>query len=234
MGYYPAQGSVTTNLQRTRWIRLILGFTALGLVVVLLAQHGELTTRMIAGCIDFLREAGPGLFFIAMALLPLAGFPLAPFILAAGPVFAPGLGVGSVIACSILAVAVNVTLSYWIAARVLRPVMVRLLAWLGFTLPVLPAGSGWEIVLLARLIPGVPFFIQSYLLGLARVPFVSYLLISTLVMSGYIVASVMAGDALMHGDRRMFATAGVVFVLVAVALHRLRKRLMAARRTDVG
>lgn len=234
MGCYPAQGSVTTKLQRTRRIRLILGFSALGLMLALLLQHGELTARMVAGCIDSLREAGPVPFFVAMALLPLAGFPLAPFILAAGPVFAPGMGAGSVIACSILAVAVNVALSYWIAARALRPVMVRLLAWLGFTLPVLPVGSGWEIVLLTRLIPGVPFFIQSYLLGLARVPFVSYLLISTLVMAGYIVASVLAGDALMHGDRRMLATAGVVFVLVAAALHRLRKRLMAARRPDVG
>ncbi|MFA6287293.1 MAG: hypothetical protein WC661_07875 [Opitutaceae bacterium] len=223
---------MTTNLQRARRIRLILGFAALGLALALLAQRGELGA-WVAGCMGFLREAGPGPFFVAMALLPLVGFPLAPFVLAAGPVFASEMGAGNVIACSILAVAVNVALSYWIAARALRPVMVRLLAWLGFALPALPAGSGWEIVLLTRLIPGVPFFMQSYLLGLARVPFVSYLLISTLVMSGYIVASVMAGAAMVHGDRRMLAVAGVIFVLVAVALHRLRKRMLAARRTDV-
>jgi uncharacterized membrane protein YdjX (TVP38/TMEM64 family) len=220
---------VTKNLQRVRRLRLFLGFVVLGLALALLVQRGELGA-WVGACMGFLREEGPWPFFVAMALLPLAGFPLAPFVLAAGPVFAPGLGVMNVIACAILAVAVNVALSYWIAARALRPMMVRLLAWLGFMLPVLPAGSGWEIVLLTRLIPGVPFFVQSYLLGLARVPFASYLLISTGVMSGYIVASVMAADALVHRDPRMLAVAGVVFVLVAVALHRLRKRLMAARR----
>jgi len=217
------------SVSRSRLVRSILCLVVACAGLALLAWRMDLGA-LVKQCVGILREAGPGPFFVAMAVLPVFGFPLSPFTIVAGPVFGPTMGLGPVVACAILATTANVALSYWVAARALRPLMVRLLAWLGFTLPALPEGSGWEIVVLVRLVPGLPFFAQSYLLGLARVPFGPYLLVSTLVPAGYITATVMTGDALMHGDRRMLAVAGVVFVLVAVVMHRLRKRLMAARR----
>ncbi len=179
---------------------------------------------------DALRVAGPAAFFGAMAVLPLAGFPLSPFTLAAGPVFGPQMGAGWVIVCAIVAVAVNVAVSYWLAAKALRPLVIWLLGKLDKKLPDVGARSPWELTLILRVVPGTPFFLQSYLLGLARVPFGIYLLVSVLVPSIYISVAVLAGDAIGRGDRKTLAAAGVLFAVVGLGMHLLRKKIQRKLR----
>lgn len=175
-----------------------------------------------------LREAGPAVFFVAMALLPAAGFPLIAFTLAAGPVFGPTLGAGWVIVWSLAAVVVNLLLTYWLADRAFRPFVSRLLAYFDFRLPDNLAGSAWQLSLIVRLTPGPPFWVQSYLLGLVRVPLVPYLTVSTGVVAGYIIAIVSGGEAIASGNGRLaFAAVGVLAVSIA-GLQLLRKR--TARR----
>ena len=206
--------------RRTRQILLLV------LAVLLLFWLGlEFDLRGHANrCLVFLRTAGPWPFFVAMALLPAVGFPMAVFTVTAGEVFGPTLGVGTVIACAIGAQIANMTLCYWIAGHALRPWVARLAAWFGYALPVVPSGSAWEIVLLVRIIPGLPFFAQNYLLGLARIPFGIYLLISSLVHAGLVVGAILAGDALARGDPWALA-AGELMILVAVAIvFHLRRR----------
>lgn len=205
-------------------IVLVAGAVALGLTL-----GGDLRAG-IDEVMTLLRVAGAGVFFTAMALLPLVGFPLAPFTFAAGPVFGPELGAGPVIACALSAVTVNVALSYWISARALRPLMQRLMRALGRTLPQVPASSGWELTLFVRVIPGTPFFVQSYLLGIARVPFLTYLSISVAVSSAFIAGTILAGDAWMNGDRVLLMSAGVGCALVGAGMHLLRKKLMRKLR----
>lgn len=217
----------------TRVVRIILCLAVLAAVFAMLAWKMNLGGQ-IERCVVVLREAGPGAFFTAMAVLPVFGFPLSPFTFAAGPVFGPTMGAGAVVACAILATVVNVALSYWVAARGLRPLMERLMKWLGYKLPEMPAGAVWEAALLVRIVPGTPFFLQSYLLGLARVPFGIYMVVSTLVPMAYIAGTILAGDALMRGDKGALAAAGVLFALAAFGLHRLRKKLQAARRARLA
>lgn len=175
-----------------------------------------------------LREAGPAVFFGAMALLPAVGFPMIAFTVAAGPVFGPMLGTGWVIGCSLSAVTVNLLLTYWLANRALRPLVSRLLTYFEFRLPESTAGDAWQTTLIVRLTPGPPFWVQSYLLGLIRVPLVPYMVVSTFVMAGYIIALVCGGEAVANGNGRLaFAAAGVLVVFI-VALQLLRKR--TARR----
>lgn len=179
---------------------------------------------------EWVRAAGPAVFFGAMALLPMAGFPLSPFTLTAGPVFGPSMGAGTVIACAILAVTINVSLSYWLAAKALRPTFGWLLARMGRSLPEGPVKSSLELTLILRVVPGTPFFVQSYLLGLARVPFWKvYLPVSVAMPSAYIVVLVLAGDALMSGNNRVLAIAAIISSCVAVILHFIRKRLQQNR-----
>ena len=175
-----------------------------------------------------LREAGPVIFFIAMALLPAAGFPLLAFTLAAGPVVGPTVGAGWVIVWSLTAVMINLLLSYWLANRAFRPLVGRMLGYFDFRLPDNTADSAWQLSLIVRLTPGPPFWAQSYLLGLVRVPLVPYLTVSTGVVAGYIVALVWGGEAIASGNGRLaLAAVGVLAVAVA-ALQLLRKR--TARR----
>lgn len=202
----------------------LLGLIALLIIVVLTTGLTEAADALVLG----LREAGPEVFFVAMAVLPAVGFPLMAFTLAAGPVFGPTLGAGWVIAWSLAAVVGNLLLTYWLANRALRPLVSRLLAYFEFPLPDRTAAGAWQIALIVRLTPGPPFWAQSYLLGLIRVPLVPYLVVSTSVMAGYIVGLVYGGVALANGNGRLaFTAAGILVVLVA-ALQLLRHR--AARR----
>jgi uncharacterized membrane protein YdjX (TVP38/TMEM64 family) len=176
-----------------------------------------------------LREAGPQVFFAAMALLPAVGFPLSPFTLAAGPLFGPTLGAGWVIVWSLTAVVVNLLLTYWLANRALRPLVSRLLAYFEYHLPEHTVGGAWQLTWIVRLTPGPPFWAQSYLLGLIRVPLVPYLVVSTLVMAGYIVALACGGEAIANGSGRLaIAAVGVLVVTIAV-LQLLRKRTARLR-----
>lgn len=205
---------------------MFLAIAALVLLgVALWLWRGAELRAGVEAMMAILREAGPVAFFLAMAFLPMFGFPMAPFILSAGAVFGPELGAGWVITWAIGAVAVNVGLSYWLAARGLRPVVAWGLARIGRSLPQEPVRSALELTLALRVVPGTPFFLQSYLLGLARVPFGMYLAISTAVPAAYIVGTVLAGDALERGDRSMLLAGGVACAVVGAALHLLRKKL---------
>jgi uncharacterized membrane protein YdjX (TVP38/TMEM64 family) len=180
-----------------------------------------------------LREAGPAVFFVAMALLPAVGFPLLAFTLAAGPVFGPTLGAGWVIVWSLTAVVANLLLTYWLANRALRPLVSRVLAYFEFRLPESTAGSAWQMTLIVRLTPGPPFWVQSYLLGLIRVPLVPYLVVSTSVIAGYVIALVCGGEAIAKGSGRLaFAAIGVLVVSV-VTLQLLRQRTARRRAAAV-
>ena len=194
------------------------------LVALLVAKRGDLRAAaevVVAG----LQAAGPLVFFIGMAVLPVVGFPLLPFSLVAGPVFGPVLGVPLVVTCAVAAVLVNVTLSYALASRWLRPPILRLVERLGYRLPALPNDSAWQVVWIVRLTPGLPFWTQSYALGLMRVPFVPYLVVSTLLPAGYISGTIIFGDALFKGHLKpaLFGFAILGFCAAGVRLWRKRR-----------
>jgi uncharacterized membrane protein YdjX (TVP38/TMEM64 family) len=213
-----------------RNVRHWVGAVILGLGAVALLVWAARSTGVQAGVarlIAELRAAGAWTFFSAMAVLPAAGFPLLPFALVAGPAFSPELGTGGVIACSILAVCANVTLTYWLGSTVLRPPANWLVTRLGHRLPDTGRHNAWILTLLVRLMPGPPFWMQSYVLGVARVRFVAYLVISTLVPAGYLAGAVIGGDAVLSGNASAaFFALGLVAV-VGTGLYFLRGRLAA-------
>jgi len=170
------------------------------------------------------RGAGPVTFFASMAVLPAFGCPFSVFTLTAGPVFAPSLGMVSVLGLTLLSVALNLALSYWLAARALRPVLVRLVAWLGYTLPRARVQDSGSLVFLVRVTPGPPFFLQSYLLGLAGIPFRIYFAISWLISGAYACAFVLFGDAVVHGHGKRVMLAVGIFAVLTVGVQWLRRR----------
>jgi uncharacterized membrane protein YdjX (TVP38/TMEM64 family) len=217
-------------MQDRKKIRVLaaIAVTTLIVLAVLLLPIPRITST-IQQIIVSLRDAGPAPFFLAMALLPALGFPLAAFSVAAGPVFGPTLGVGTVVLCAIAATSANVALSYWIAARALRPLIEHVLRWLGYSLPQIRRRHAWPIVLLVRVVPGPPFFLQSYLLAFAKAPFGTYMAISTLVPACYLTATIILGDALSRRDPWAIGVAVLIFVTGGTVLHFIRTRL--ARRS---
>lgn len=222
------QGRARMHVRNKRRLAILCGAALIMGAVGALVWRSGLDEHARAW-LELVRSRGAGVFFGAMAVLPFAGFPLSPFVLSAGPLFAPALGPGVVIVCGVAALTLNAAVSYWFAAVALRPWMERLVRWLGYSVPVVTRTRSWEYTLVLRLVPGVPFFLQNYLLGLARVHFGIYMLVSLVVPTLHLSLAVLAGDALAHGNQGKLMVAGALFGGLGATLHVLRKRLAAKR-----
>ena len=151
-------------------------------------------------------------------MLPLIGVPISPLWIATGVRAGTLLG-GAV---SVGALALNQTLGYWLARKWLRRPIEAWLRARHRAVPAIPAGEETLWIILVRVTPGLPLFIQNYLLGLARVPFATYLRISLPIQMAYAVAFVSLGQAFKDSNiwRGMLAASVLVAVLIAVVLIR--------------
>ena len=217
----PAQ--VTAAQRRLRLVKF-------GAVVLVLLVGAGLVARGydLKGAIEqglaLVRGAGPVVFFLSMALLPAVGAPQMAFTLTAGRLFSAQLGMGVVVLFALLAMLFNMALSYWMASRVLRPMLEALLGRLGYKIPQVEQGDETGLIVLLRVTPGIPFPVQNYLLGLARARFGRYLLISFLIQGPLNAAFIVFGDALLQdgqGKKVFYGISAIVVLLVGT--HLLRK-----------
>jgi len=178
--------------------------------------------RTVGRGIAILQAGGPWVFFIAMALLPAIGAPLMAFSLTAGRAFGAQMGMGWVVAAASAAILVNILLTYWLARWVFRPWITRLVIRFGYTLPQLDKADLTDLVIIVRVTPGPPFFVQNYLLGLADAPFVRYVTISCVVIWAYAAAAIVFGDALLSGRSRNAIMAVGLFAALVAATHLAR------------
>lgn len=205
----------------------------IALVIVLLAVAGaglgwlkihDFSVRVsIEAAVTMLRDAGPLAFFSAMTVLPALGCPMMAFTLTAGTAFAGRLGLPLVLACCGLAVALNMALTYWLAAVGLRPWLEQLIARTRYKVPELDEADHSELTLIVRITPGPPFFVQSYLLGLAGVRFFTYMWVSWVVVMPMCVAFVIFGDAILHGKARVAVLGFSAIVGVSLIIHFVRR-----------
>lgn len=200
-------------------VLLLLVLIGLGLAF---ASDQDILSQIQLG-LQLLRAAGPVTFFLAMALLPAAGAPLSFFCLTAGPVFGPQLGMTAVLFWSLLAIAVNISVSFLLARRVLRPPLSSLLGRLGYQLPQVQAAGSNELIVLLRVTPGVPFAVQNYLLGLSGVGFGRYLLVSCAIAFPLNAGIIYFGEALLQGQAGA-TLVGLLAVLAALAAIQLVRR----------
>ena len=204
-------------------IKLAVLGVIIGTAAVFLLSGVDLKALLEQG-VEMIRGAGPVVFFTALAVLPAVGCPLSIFTLPAGSVFAPELGMPLVLLLVCASIAVNLTITYWLSRHLFRPWLIKLLTWLGYTLPEVSAKNHRVLVFLVRVTPGPPYVLQSYLLGLAGIPFVTYFIISWIISSSYACAFVLFGDALMHGRGKMALMAIGLFVVLTVGVQLLRRK----------
>lgn len=205
---------------------LLIKLAVAGVVVLaglVLVARGLDLKGLLASGLEFIRGAGPVVFFLAMAVLPAVGAPLSAFTLTAGPVFGPSMGLGLVIALALSAITFNMAVSYWLARRAFRPLAEKLFRRLGYTLPRATPGNEVDLVVLLRVTPGIPFPAQNYLLGLAEVPFGKYLLVSCAIQWPINAAFIAFGDALLHGRGKVALIALSVILALTAATQLIRK-----------
>jgi uncharacterized membrane protein YdjX (TVP38/TMEM64 family) len=169
--------------------------------------------------IQMVQAAHPAWLFFGMVFLPLSGLPASPLWISAG-IRLGTLGGAALCAASLL---LNLSLGYWLARAWLREPLTRLLARRHHRLPSLGGAGETELILLLRITPGVPLCVQNYVLGLAKVAFGPYLLISWPIQFGYALAFVWFGNSLAGSNAWRILSAVAAVLAVALATRVLRR-----------
>jgi len=175
--------------------------------------------------LEWIAQAPPGVLFAALVLLPLVGIPVSPVWIAVG--LRMGTFWGTLIALA--ALLVNFTLAYGLAIRFIRG---RLRTWLesrGKALPAMTPGDETRWIVLVRIAPGFPLFLQNYLLGMAGVGFIRYLILSLPIQGLYAFLFISLGTSLSGSGlwRAVIAVSGLVAAGLLVGL--LRRHLVRAK-----
>lgn len=202
----------------------------LAVVAVLLGGAGVLLLKgvdfrhLLEVTLDWIRSVGPVPFFVGLAILPALGFPLLAFTLSAGPVFGDQLGMPLVTTLVLVSLVINLALTYWLARYAFRPLLESLIKRLGYSLPHVAKDDQLSLAIVIRVTPGPPFFVQGYLLGLAKVPFRTYMVVSTLFAGSFSVAVLFFGDSLVNGEGKMAFLAFSALVVMTVLVQWVRRR----------
>lgn len=219
------------NDRRTRWGLAaggLLGAVALGVAwragLLDLARLRDLWHA----CEAFLR-ANPWCLFAGLVVLPGLPVPTSALLLLAGTVWRAQPAAACAI--SLLAMSLNMTWTYWIAARPARGVIEKLLASSTLRIPELPPGNHLRLILLLRLTPGVPLFLQNYVLGFFQVPFRLYLPLS-IGCSGMMASGIVLGGAGIADGNLMPALTGLGLIVAAVVLVRALRQMLARRAAE--
>lgn len=207
---------------------------ALGVAIVWLAWKSGVDTAQLkawwAVCNAYLREH-PAALFWSIVILPGLPVPSSALLVTAGLVWHDR----PVMACSLtlLAIALNISWTYWIAARPARGLVEKLIATGSFQIPDLPRGDFLKLILVLRLTPGFPFFLQNYLLGFMRAPFFLYLWVSMLC-TGVLGTGVVLGAVGLGGGKLGWAILGVSLIVVGGILTHLLRNWLARRKGKSG
>lgn len=219
------------QIVRDRRVRWLAAAGACGLALLGLAawSTGFGPADAMAGWRELERWliAHPVLLVMALAILPGLPVPSSALLVATGfvwrdhPVLACATAVG--------AFTLNMVWTYAFAAGPGRRLVERLLERAEVRLPDLPRHNHLRLILILRLTPGLPFFIQNYALGLLRPPFRLYLAVSVLCNAPVVCGLVLSGAGFATGSLLPLLAGISLMVLAVLATHALRRRLRLKR-----
>lgn len=171
----------------------------------------------------------PWMIFAALVILPGLPFPTSLLFVLVGiawrerPVFACSM--------TMAAIAVNMTWCYWLAAGFGRNLVVWLLTRFGKKIPELNRDRGLRAILILRLLPGFPLFLQNYILGFLKVPFRVYLPVSVLC-NGVLACGVILSSAGIASANLVPMLSGLGLVILAVLLIQAARRYLSAPKAE--
>lgn len=194
------------------------------LVLFVLSLRGVDVRAIAERVIAAIRDAGPVAFFTAMTILPAFGVPMAAFTIPAGEAFSAQLGMPGVILVSLVAIAVNLAFVYWVARYALRPVIVWLLHRFHYSVPQITRENALNMLLIVRLTPGPPYFLQACILGVAQAPFRLYMIVSWLAILPWALGGIILGKGLFAGNYAAVVMGLGLLIAAGAALHWLRRK----------
>ena len=173
---------------------------------------------------DFL-IAHPWAMFLALVFLPGLPIPMSALLLVAGAVWGANLK-----ACllMLLAMALNMSWTYWLAAGPARSFIEKVLVNTKIRIPELPKNDHIRLILILRLTPGIPLFIHNYILGFFRTPFLLYLPLSLLLAGSIACGILLTGGAILQGKVGAAIT-GISLIVVGVLVIRILRAKLAKK-----
>lgn len=167
-------------------------------------------------------------FLAALSFLPLIGMPLSPMWVMAGVVY----GIKGGLALTLVAMAINFALAYQISQRWLREPISRLFLRRGFRIPEAQPGEFVKLTIAIRLLPFVPQFMQSYMLGIANVPFLTYYIFSFPPQIAIATGFVVLGGSLFDMKAGGIILGVSILIAAALLLNIARKRQGSDMKLD--
>jgi len=204
-------------------LKIAIVLVVLGVLAVFVLRGLNLK-KLIDDGMAVIRGAGPWAFFGAMAILPSFGAPLLAFTIPAGEAFAGQFTIGGVIAICFGVIAFNLALTYWLARYAFRPLLTGLVKRAGYDIPRVTPKNALSVALLVRLVPGPPYALQGYLLGLAEVPFRMFMVVSWLCVAPWAVGAIILGQGILNGNFKLVAIGIGVLAVVIVGVQLLRNK----------
>ena len=185
----------------------------------------EWLSHVWSAFLNLVGNANPACLFLAVAVLPLVGIPASPLLIAVGIRLGTATGMVFVGAAYLI----NFCAGYWMARSWFRAPLGRWLERRGQSIPKVGAADETQFIVLVRITPGPPLFMQTYVLGFAQVGFVRYLVLSMLIQMFYVFAFLSFGQSLNHNAAWRAILAVALLIGLALAVNLLRRRLVKRR-----
>lgn len=170
---------------------------------------------------EFLTEHSFWLF-ASIAVFPAFIIPVAPLLTLAG-FWGETNGVWLAWGYASLAVIANLTWTYWLAAGPGHNLIKRMLRRTKYNIPQPDPGNELFMALILRLVPGVPFIFTNYVLGLIRMPFHRYFIVSAPILIITVGGYVLTVGGLLGKQWKIFC-GGLSIILVMIVVGRLISR----------
>lgn len=168
----------------------------------------------------------PLVFVLGLILLPLVPIPVSPVWILAGMRFGPAVAILMSAGCLVG----NFAIAHLLSAKLFHASIERMLVQRKFKVPKVKPGDQAMFCLLIRLFPGMPLFIQNYLLGVVRVNFALYVLIGLPVQLLYATGFILFGEALFEGRAGMLIFAVLFIAVLVIAVKMLGKRYAGSQK----
>lgn len=169
----------------------------------------------------------PWALILSLATLPGLGFPISPIFILFGAVLGPKYGIFNTCLIGIFAQSICSAWAYALAAGPLRQFVLKYLLK-NRTLPTLTPQNAWRMACILRITPGIPYALQNFVLGVIKLPFRIYMLVSVPIQSLYCVGFIVSGGAIFSGRIGLALTVGVFLIALILAtriyLSRNKKR----------
>jgi len=205
-------------------LKILAAFGLAGAVFLFIAWRMGFLEQLI-GLKDIVLSwcrANPLILFVAIVFLPGFAFPVAPLLILAGAVWG-----STPLSCGIAltAVLLNISWSHLLAAGPARGLLCGLMGNRWERWQNTPATDHLRVTCLLRVTPGIPLFVQNYMIGLIGIPLRFSLAVAVPITGLYVCGFVLTGGAIFQGRIGLLIAGLSLIVAAAIALKTMHRRL---------